>query len=208
MVFRMSPRLGGFLASCVFVAGASRLIFAVYQDHGFMARGVCVHWDWSFLLPYIIANAVIGTAYYAIPSLLGYYLKKQGAEDQPAWITICFIAFILLCGTGHWIEILNIYYPMYGPMLVIDSLTALFSIGTAIALPFGLAHLMATPSRKKLQNVIDELRGVKKDIVQVVEPQIKHPTQDPTNALNGVKDRLSRAIERVESLTYRTTGDA
>lgn len=207
----LSPRLSAFILTSMAVAGVSRVAWSYFASDLSMSRGYCVHWNWSFLMPYIIANSVIGVAYFGIPSLLAYYLKKQGAKDQPIWITVCFIAFIILCGTGHWIEVVNVFHPMYGPMLVVDGLTALASIGTAIALPFGIAHLLATPSRQALQAVIDDMNGVKVQVekaVEAIEPVSVPHADEIMGTLQGIHSRLTGMIERTEVLTYRRTGDA
>jgi hypothetical protein len=43
----------------------------------FTAHGFCLAWDWSLIIPYIIANLTVALAYYLIPATLWWLATKH-----------------------------------------------------------------------------------------------------------------------------------
>jgi hypothetical protein len=58
---------------------------------------------------------------------------------------IMFSAFIFLCGIGHLLDIVTLWFPIYWISAIEDVATALISLATFLLLPFGIA---ATPRRR------------------------------------------------------------
>ncbi len=109
---------------------------------GFMPHGYCLRWDPWLLARYVISDAVIGLSYYSIPLMLLHF-SRQHPELRFNLVFALFAAFIFACGTTHFIEILNIWWPAYQLQSAMKVATAVISVATAAAL-FVLAPRMST----------------------------------------------------------------
>lgn len=100
---------------------------------GFVPHGYCLRWDPWLLARYVISDAVIGLSYYSIPIVLLHFSKRH-PELRFNLVFVLFAAFIFACGTTHFVEILNIWWPAYQLQAWIKVITAVISVTTAIAL--------------------------------------------------------------------------
>jgi len=64
-----------------------------------------------------------------------------------------FAAFILACGTTHWVEIWTIWDPVYGLQGAIKLITAAVSVATAIAVWGLMPRALAMPSPSQYHEV-------------------------------------------------------
>jgi hypothetical protein len=64
-----------------------------------------------------------------------------------------FAAFILLCGTGHWLDLITLWVPYYGLKAFVDAATAAVSVVTAVVLWPLMPKALALPSSAQLQAV-------------------------------------------------------
>lgn len=164
----------------------------------YLTRGYCVFWDWRVLAPYLVANCLIGVAYYAIPLILARFGKALA--DVPSWVVQLFIVFIFLCGSGHFVKMLMVFWPLQWVEVAVDSLTAVASLGTAIALPVGCRYLLNRPTRAQLEATIADLRQV--------SIQIETANNSQADRLQGVAERLNEAINRLTVVEAQTLGVA
>lgn len=109
------------------------MLDAIFGAQGFIPHGYCLRWDPWLLARYVASDALIGLAYYSIPVALIYFARRH-PELKVNWIFVLFAAFIFACGTGHFVEILNVWYPAYELQAWVKVGTALISITTAGAL--------------------------------------------------------------------------
>ena len=105
----------------------------LFTSSGFVPHGYCLSWNPQILWTLVISNALIGIAYYSIPVTLLYFLRRQ-KNLKFNWIFMMFGAFIFACGTGHFINILDIWHPVYQFDALLMAVTALISVATAAAL--------------------------------------------------------------------------
>ena len=70
-----------------------------------------------------------------------------------------FAAFILLCGTTHWLDLATLWSPLYGLQGLVKAATAMASIFTAIALWWFLPSFLALPSIAQLRQANEALRA-------------------------------------------------
>ncbi|MDA8411074.1 MAG: ATP-binding protein [Treponema sp.] len=107
-----------------------------------------------------VSNGLIAISYGSIPFFIFVFVRKR--RDLPfTWIFILFSLFILACGSTHFVHIIGLWHPAYGWQSIVDSLTALVSVVTAIALWPTLPRLLAIPSPAQLRAVNKELREEK-----------------------------------------------
>ncbi|HQS68084.1 MULTISPECIES: ATP-binding protein [unclassified Novosphingobium] len=125
-------------------------------ETGMPPHGYCLLWQPDLLALHVISDLVIGLAYFSIPVALAVYLIRR-KDMQFTWMIWLFAAFILACGTTHFLSILVLWVPAYGLEGVVKAFTAIVSIGTAILIWPLLPKLLALPSPAQLQRLNDQL---------------------------------------------------
>ena len=112
---------------------------------GLTPHGFCLLWEPWLIWTHVLANVGIGLAYFSIPVvLLRFVRKRRDLAFKPVFAL--FAAFILLCGAGHWADLLTLWWPLYRVEGAIKAATALVSVATAAALWPLLPRALALPS--------------------------------------------------------------
>ena len=141
----------------------------------------------SMELVLIVANSLVAISYASIPLTLVVFVFKR--KDVPfSWVFVLFSAFILACGTTHAIHAISIWQnmPMSWWQAGADSLTALISVFSAIAVWPLLPRFLAIPSPAQLRALNQELQQEKASLIQA-------------------QDELQRAYAEVEERVQRRT---
>ncbi len=121
-----------------------------------IANGDCLSWDPTLLWLNVGSDIITGLSYYVVASILFYFVVKRG--DFPfAWIFMMFGAFILSCGTVHFINAWTIFHPIYWIQALVKSASALISVLTAIVLIPMAPKLLKLPSLNKQNEEITHL---------------------------------------------------
>ena len=130
-----------------------------FSTDGFMPHGMCYRWDPLVIWLHVISDGLITLAYYSIPITLLFIVHRR-KDLRFSWMFLCFSLFILACGTSHFMEIWNIWHPVYWISGGVKAVTAVSSIVTAILLvgliPQALSLPSAETTRKKAE---DKLRA-------------------------------------------------
>jgi Cu+-exporting ATPase len=133
-----------------------------------------------------IANGLIAISYASIPVFLIVFIRKR--KDLPfSWAIVLFGAFILVCGTTHFVHIIGLWWSVDWWQALVDSITAIVSLATAVIVWPILPKLLAIPSPEQLRLINSELQKEK-------------------NNLERTRDELRRAYDEVElRVKERTT---
>ena len=116
----------------------------------FMAHGYCYLWKPELVWLHTGSDFLIGLSYYSIPLLLIYFVRRR--RDVPfQGIFLLFSAFILSCGTVHWLEIWTLWHPDYWLSGLIKALTAIVSLYTVSELVPLLPQALALSSPAQLE---------------------------------------------------------
>lgn len=102
---------------------------------GFPARWHCgTTWEKEPWLAWmhIISDLIIWFAYMSIPIALAYFILRKRDIGFPRILWL-FCAFIAACGTGHFIEAMIFWYPLYRLAGLIKLITAVISLATVAA---------------------------------------------------------------------------
>lgn len=116
---------------------------------GLTPHGFCLTWAPGLLWLHAGADAVIGLAYFSIPLAL-VWLGRLRPDVKHYWIVYLFGAFILACGTTHFMSILTLWVPAYGIEGLIKLVTAGLSVATAVILWPLVPRLAGLPSATDL----------------------------------------------------------
>ena len=104
----------------------------MFNTDGFMPRGGCHSWTADVLFLQVFANLLIAAAYFIIPGVLLYSLRRL---TFPGWSKVAIVAaglFIFSCGIGHIVKVLMIWHPMYRLEGYIDLITGIISVVVAL----------------------------------------------------------------------------
>lgn len=101
------------------------------SGYAFLPHGYCLTWNPWLIAGHAAADALIGLAYYSIPPALIYF-KRRNPELQYGWLFLMFSGFIFACGTGHFIDIANLWWPRYELQATVKIVTAALSVLTAL----------------------------------------------------------------------------
>lgn len=124
----------------------------LFNPSGLTPHGFCLLWVPGLIYLHATSDAVIGIAYFSIPLALAAFAARR-KDLQYSWVIQLFIAFILACGTTHFMSILTLWVPVYGIEGIIKGITAVLSIATAFLLWPLLPKLLAIPSPRQLSDV-------------------------------------------------------
>ncbi|MEA5511241.1 hypothetical protein VB715_15820 [Crocosphaera sp. UHCC 0190] len=172
-----------------------RLLSETYIPHGH-----CYLWKPSLVGLHLISDGLIALAYYSIPLILLYFIRKR--EDMPfKGIVVLFGAFILSCGTTHIFNILTLWNPIYWLSGTVKAFTAMISIYTAIALIPLVPKALALPSPKELEVLNHQLEGQIKErqtaeqIVRQLNEELENRVQQRTAELEATNQQLQTEIK-------------
>jgi PAS domain S-box-containing protein len=129
----------------------------LFNPAGLTPHGFCLLWHPGLLWLHAGSDAIIGLAYFTIPFVL-----LSIAQCRPDFalrrLVGLFAAFILLCGLGHWIEVLTLWVPIYGLAGINKALTAAVSVATAGTLWCLMPQVLKWPSTQQLNQATADLR--------------------------------------------------
>jgi PAS domain S-box-containing protein len=119
--------------------------FKKLLDSDFLPHGTCYLWNPGVLWLNVISDLVIAMAYYAIPVLLFWFVRKR-RDIGFSWILVAFAAFILACGTTHLLGAWIVWHATYRLDGVVKAITAVASVATAVLLIPLLPGLVKMPN--------------------------------------------------------------
>ena len=134
-----------------------RIVSWLLDPSGLTPHGFCLLWQPGLIWTFALADLATGTAYFAIPVALAVIIRRRtDLVFRPIlWL---FIAFILLCGITHWLDVITLWVPAYSLQGAAKVGTAIVSVVTAVVLYRVLPETLARPSLAQYQKVSDDLR--------------------------------------------------
>jgi PAS domain S-box-containing protein len=137
-------------------------LFESFFNGDYMPHGHCYLWKPEILWINVISDSLIALAYFSIPFVLFYIIKKR-SDWQFSRLFILFSLFIFMCGVTHVMGIITIWQGFYGLHGLFKFITALVSVITAIALVKLLPSILAIPSIQQIKHTNQRLAQEKID---------------------------------------------
>lgn len=124
-----------FLPIAVALLACTPETFADAVSNDFLPHGYCYLWNSKLLSLHMISDLLIGLSYVSISIMLWYIVRRFKRHLPFHWIYIGFGVFIVACGVTHFMDIVVLWFPYYWAAGTVKAVTAIASVGTAIALP-------------------------------------------------------------------------
>ena len=141
----------------------STFFSGLFDTADWPARWYCGNWSDFHGWLYIISDLLIWAAYFLIPVFLFrlVILRKDFPFQKVVWL---FGAFIVLCGTTHFVDAIIFWWPAYRLSAFIRLLTAVVSMTTVYVLYRILPNVLLLRSVKELEHEISERRLVEEKL--------------------------------------------
>lgn len=153
-----------------------------------MPRRSCGVWSIEEVLLHNISDLLIGLSYVAIPIFLVRFIRRRPGVVFSGLFYL-FAAFIVLCGSTHFMDIVMFYWPVYRFAGVVKLLTALASTATVVALFRIMPLAISMKTRKELEAAVkertEEVHRIRSGTEKQLLSQIQH-----LNHLNQRKDEF------------------
>lgn len=166
-----------------------------FDSADFLPHGYCYLNRADLIWLHVISDLGIALAYFMIPMSMLYFLRRSSARLSFTWAVALFAAFIVLCGTGHLLDILVIWKPYYWLQGWEHALTAVVSLATAIAILPLIPRLLTMRSSEELEAANQRLRE---------EIKLREGAE---NDLKRSLVELRRAVQELEQFAYITSHD-
>lgn len=125
-------------------------ILQLLEMNGFIPHGHCYLWQTNLVGLHVLADGLIALAYFSIPIMLIYFVRKRHDVAAFTKVSLLFSAFIIACGITHVMEIWTLWYPVYWLSGLLKAITALISLYTAFELISIIPVALAMPSAEQL----------------------------------------------------------
>jgi PAS domain S-box-containing protein len=181
------------------------LMQSILDASPFIPHGHCYLWKTNLVYLHLISDSVIGLAYYSIPITLVYFVKKR--QDVPFnGVFLLFGAFIIACGTGHFMDVWTLWHPVYWLSGFLKAVTAFISFYTALALLELIPKALTLPSpaqlaaaNQALENEIKERKQAEANVL-TLNAELEQRVKQRTAELRKVNDILAAEIdERIQA---------
>lgn len=153
----------------------------------------------SLMMVMALANGLIAVSYASIPIFLTIFIRKR--SDMPfSWAFILFGAFILACGSTHLVHVIGLWWAVDWWQATVDSLTAIISVATAVAVWPMLPKLLKIPSPEQIRIINRELQHEKQKLeyaqaeLRKTYEQVEQRVRERTRELANTNEALDLEI--------------
>ena len=130
----------------------------IFSPTQYMPHGHCYLWQTPLVWLHVTGDFLIAIAYYSIPAMLIYFIFKR--RDVPfLGIFALFGAFIILCGTGHLLDIWTLWHSAYWLSGIEKGITALVSCYTAGSMVTLLPQFLSLKTPQELEAINSKLQS-------------------------------------------------
>ncbi|MDP9353687.1 MAG: ATP-binding protein [Chloroflexota bacterium] len=162
---------------------------------------------------HVVSDALIGVAYVAISGVLIYLARRAGRSIPFLWAFVAFGIFIVACGLTHFAAAVTVWEPIYWLTGGIKYVTAVVSVGTALAIPPLVPKVLtlvdsARVSEERRQQLLatnEELAALTKRLKEADElktaffANVSHELRTPLALILGPVGQLQAADGLIES---------
>jgi two-component sensor histidine kinase len=167
----------------------------------FVPHGYCLLWRPDLVAIHAVSDAVTGLAYLMIPAALVIFARRRrDLAPEHLRLVALFVAFIVACALTHLINLVTLWYPVYGLQGLVKAVTAAVSLATAFAIWPLLPRLLALPSPSALTESNARLvaeSAARLDLVERLQranSELERRVRERTRALAEADQRFDIAL--------------
>jgi len=112
---------------------------------------------------YIVSDLLIWSAYFTLPLVIIKYIRRR-SDAQFVKLYFLFAAFILACGTTHFLDAVTFWYPVYRLNGLARFLTGIISWVTVFYIIRYLPVAFSLRSQMALENEIDQRKKIENEL--------------------------------------------
>lgn len=141
------------------------IFWKAFDPTGFPPRWRCGTWTDELGWLHIVSDFLIFLAYFAIPLILIYFIRRH--KDVPFKKVIALFAFFIIsCGTGHLVEAIIFWNPIYRFAGLWKLMTAIISWATVIEMVPLVRDVLEIPgiiqAHRRLQRSLAHVTALRK----------------------------------------------
>jgi len=144
-----------FIQHSIVMQSITTFFKGLFDSSQWPARWHCGYWTDFHGWLYILSDLMIWLSYFTIPVIIFRYVSKRKQVIKFPGLYILFAAFILLCGTTHFLDAAMFWVPMYRLSALVRFLTALISLLTVYSLIKILPEAFTQKTSVELENEIN-----------------------------------------------------
>ncbi len=173
-----------------------------FSNASLTPHGFCLLWEPSLIWSFIVGDAGTALSYFVLPVAIARFAQRRtDLVFKPVfWL---FAAFILLCGTSHWLDLLTIWVPAYSLQADTKLATAAVSLVTAIATWRLLPAALALPSPRQMQRANERLLAREEELRRV-NASLEAKVAERTAHLAANEARLQNLLATLDIGTFMT----
>lgn len=170
--------------------------FGLLTTNKWPPRWVCGEWTSLHGWFYILSDLSIGLAYFTIPFILFYFIRKRKNNLPFVQIFWLFILFILACGATHFVDAALFWFPAYHLSGVILFITGIISWVAVI----GLVKVLPEALQLKTTDELEATVLTRTDELQESNKKLREINSDLDNFVYAASHDLKSPINNIEGL--------
>ncbi|MEQ8535305.1 MAG: HAMP domain-containing sensor histidine kinase, partial [Imperialibacter sp.] len=170
--------------------------FGLLTTNKWPPRWVCGEWTSLHGWFYIFSDISIGLAYFTIPFILFYFIRKRRNNLPFVQIFWLFILFILACGTTHFVDATLFWFPAYHLSAAVLFITGIISWVAVIGLVKVLPEALQLKTTDELETTVLK----RTDELQESNKKLREINSDLDNFVYAASHDLKSPINNIEGL--------
>ncbi len=179
----------------------SEFFKGLFDTNLWPARWHCGHWTDFHGWLYIISDLMVWAAYFLIPILIIHYASKKRTGLKFHKVYLLFAAFIVLCGSTHFLDALMFWVPVYRLNAIVRFVTGVVSLATVFYLIKILPEAFRQKTSGELEREIFRREEAEKKLAEANKDLeafayiASHDLQEPLRKIRTFSSLLNKANE-------------